>query len=152
MGEAKEKLLRASQEVLFDFAAPKLHFVAADRKRLAQSDRPDGPGDDRLAVPRAVWVTIQQIQAAAYPQGMGRHDGKLWAAWQESWQDDVEALAVVVTLGQIEWLKKQAVNDDLKLPGAFAQWREALIEYLLALEQAALSLKDNTELAARSPG
>ena len=138
MGEAHRRKLEEGRVVLFDFAAPALHMMKGDRDRFATDSQPcDKCGallathPDR-AVARAVRFVMQQVIQAAFPQGMGRLDGAMWAAWLETMDDDADA-AVQVTLGQVDWLKRHLLNNDVRIQPGIAQWREALGFYLCDL-------------------
>jgi len=135
MGEAKLKLMKASKIVTFDFAGPVLHMSKAEIRSFSRGAEPEGLVDETRARQRAVWFTLSQIVGAAYPQGMDRHDGKLWSAWQESWDDDeMEESRVQVTWSQVEWLRKHAAKDELKTQPGLAQWREAVVDYLESIQ------------------
>ena len=132
MGEAKMKLVREGQLLKFDLCAPHLLIGKADRKRLA-TELVEGEelACDEKVVPRAVRFTITSLIGAAFPQGMARQDRKVWAAWQDALDDDPDE--VEVTRKQLEWLKKHATDDNVKVQPGLAQWVEALADYVEAL-------------------
>lgn len=138
MGESQRRKMEEGKIVTFDFSAPLLHMMKGDRNRFATDSQPCATCGAvavthyERAVPRAVRYVMQQIVQAAFPQGMGRGDGKTWAAWLEAMDDDAED-KVEVTLGQTQWLKKHVLNDDLKVHQGLAQWREAVGYYLADL-------------------
>jgi len=138
MGESQRRKMEEGKIVQFDFGAPALHMMKGDRDRFASDGQTCATcgailvKHDERAVPRAVRYVTQQIIQAAFPQGMGRIDGKTWAAWLEAMDDDAEPV-VSVTLGQVDWLKKHVLNDDLKVQAGLAQWREAVGFYLADL-------------------
>ena len=140
---AREKLIESGKLVQFDFQAPALHLRQGDRE--AMNKDADGAVDESLVVPRAVALVMTEIVTAAFAPdpktgqgGLSRKDGKIWAAWQELFGDEPETSGQVeVPLGQIEWIKKHAVSDELKIRPGFAQWREALVDYLEQLLEAA---------------
>jgi hypothetical protein len=129
MGQARQKLLRAGESVEFDFAAPEFHVLKGDQENLQRRD--DGSTDGALVAPRACRFTITSVVKAAFPNGMDRQDGKLWAAWLEVMDDD--ARPAEVTRGLVEFLHKHAADGSVRVPPSLAQWREALVDYLEAL-------------------
>lgn len=128
MGQARLKMLEAGKLVAFDFSAPKYHIVKGDREALKSAD---GGAQDRTQA-RATRFSIVQVVQAAFPQGMDRKDGKVWAAWQET-LDDEGADGVDVNRGMVSWLLAVSSRDELKVAPSLAQWREALVDYLEAL-------------------
>ena len=130
MGAAQQKLKDAGKILMFDFSAPAVRMLKGDRENLSKDS--DGSVNPQKVVPRAVRWAINTTIQAAFPQGMDRRDGKLWAAWTEAMEDE-DVLIIEVTKGQVEWLKKHVGNDDLKTNIAVAQWREALNDYLESL-------------------
>lgn len=130
MGQARLKMLDSGKPVTFDFSAPEFHIVKGDRDWLAKGD--DGQVNDALVVPRAAKFTISSVIKAAFPQGMDRRDGKVWAAWLEVLEDGPET-KIDMAKGQVEWLRKHAADESVRVPPSLAQWREALVDYLEAL-------------------
>jgi hypothetical protein len=134
---AREKLIESGKLVEFDFRAPALHIRKGDRESMNKDD--DETVNENLVIPRAVVMVMAEVVTAAFAPdprtgqqgGLGRKDGKIWAAWQELFGDEAELKGLVqVPLGQIEWLKKHVANDEVKIRPGFAQWREALADYL----------------------
>ena len=118
MGQARLKLLQATAPVTFDFTAAPLYISKADAAQLTAD--------------KATRIIIIQLVQAAFPQGMDRADGKVWAAWQEILDD--EALTAEMPYSLVQWLRKHAENETLKLPAMLSQWREALVDYLAGLK------------------
>lgn len=131
MGEARRKLLAASQIAKIELDRPEVVISWADRRTLSQADI-ELPRS--ALVRRAVRFAVIQTINAAFPQGMGRRDGKLYAAWLEILDDEEEGLSYEVPCGQIEWLRTHMENEDLKVPAGIAQWREAVVDYLETIE------------------
>jgi len=125
MGSA-EKLKREGEVLRFDFAVPALRVSKTDRVGLTMGE--GGEKDETKIVPRAVRFCIGQVVSVAFPQGMDRKSGKIWAAWQETMDEDPKTAEV--TRGQVEFLKKYFEAEDLKVAPALAQWREAVLEYI----------------------
>ncbi len=132
MGDAQRKLEKAGELVRFDASSAGLRVGKVDRAMLARQ----AEGGDREGVIdcRAVDLLARTVVGAAYEKGIDRRDGKLWAAWQDFLDDEAPGL---VTRGMVDWLRNHCVSDSLKLPPAFAGWREALGEYLTSLQDAA---------------
>jgi len=108
------KLLADSRTVTFEFGGP---AIALDASQLVRT---------------AVASTLVTVVNSAFPQGVGRDDGKLWAAWQEVLTDkDVEKAEMPAR--QVKWLRDLFARDELKVPVQFAQAREAVLDYLDAL-------------------
>ncbi len=127
MGHARLKSIKAGQPVTVDFAAPEMFVQRGDRANLSRGE--DGVVDESRVVPRAVRIVIVNCIAAAFPQGVDRRDGKVWAAWQEAIADESPD-QVEMTRGDAEWLRSQLAKDDLKVAVTLASWRESVIEYL----------------------
>jgi len=123
---AQKRLLEATALYEVDLSQCDFVMTPGDRELLEANDVPA-----RLAIAR---LLISQAVQAAYPQGLDRREGQLYAGWQESLCADFPAgpenLAFQVTQGQVEWLHGVLARTDLKLPAGYAQWREALIDYL----------------------
>jgi hypothetical protein len=134
MGQARVKLLKEGETVEFSFGQPEMHVVKGDRLMLARVEAGQNgqATDETLIVPRAVRATISAVVQSAFPQGMDRRDGRIWAAWLEVIEDDAGD-QVAVTRGQVEWLKKHLANEDVKVNPALAQWREAVVDYVETL-------------------
>jgi hypothetical protein len=125
LGDARRKLILAARLVTFDFTAPHLVMARADR---------EGLGGGTKAVAAGVKILLTQLVSAKYKDGIDRTAGKSWAAWQEFMIEESESGdpidTVEMPLGQIEWLSKIAKDDSVKIRPEFAQWREALVDYL----------------------
>jgi hypothetical protein len=125
MGEARRKLMLATRIVKFDFTLPKLVMVRADREGLGGGSR---------AVAAGVKILLNQLVQAKHKDGVDRQVGKAWAAWQEYILEESEAGepvdVVEMPLSQVEWLARIAKDETVKVRPEFAQWREALIDYL----------------------
>jgi len=125
MGEAKRKLQLAARMIQFDFMAPKIVMSRADREGLGGSSR---------AMAAGIRILINQLVSAKYKDGIDRLAGKSWAAWQEYLLEESEGGepidVVEMPLGQVEWLSKIACDDAVKIRPEFAQWREALVDYI----------------------
>lgn len=129
MGEARRKLLNAAQIVTFDFSMPGCVVLAPDKGVYRQLTETGAVTDSLTA-----WATKLAMTAvvnAAHSQGIDRKGGKIWAAWLELMDESADA--VRVPKAQVEWLRDLAAKDDLKIPAAFSQWREALVDYLEAI-------------------
>jgi hypothetical protein len=127
MGQARNRLATEGQKIAFDFDGPDMLVMKRDREFfLAEND-----GNEALVVPQATKVVIAAISNAAFPQGMDRKEGKVWAAWLDA--IDHGDTVVDITRGMLDWLLKHAEKEDLKLPGGQVQWREALVDYLQTL-------------------
>jgi hypothetical protein len=115
----------AARVIKFDFTAPDLAMARADR---------EGLGGGTRAVAAGVRIVLNQLVSAKYKDGIDRLAGKSWAAWQEYMLEESEggeaADLVEMPLGQVEWLARIAKDDAVKIRPEFAQWREALIDYL----------------------
>jgi hypothetical protein len=129
MGEARRKLFEASKVVCFDFNGPILSISKPDIEGLGGSDK---------ARAKAVRLIIHQLITAKFKDGMDRQAGKMWAAWQEILlPEDGEENApdsVEMPRQQLNWLAKIAREEDLKIRSEFAQWREALCNYIEQIE------------------
>jgi hypothetical protein len=130
MGQAKTKLTEDAKEIVFEYRAPEMMILEGDKANLERNL--DGGSTPGSATERATRLLLQNIIMAAYPQGMGRHDGKVWGAWLETMEIDTQSTATV-TMGMVKWMLKHLVNEELKVPSGMVQWREALIDYLTAL-------------------
>lgn len=121
---AQQKLLTETKIVAIDFEDVGFALSDADRKALETSETP--------APLAAARIIIGQVVQAAFPDGMDRKAGRLWAGWQEMLSSPPmpKCSIVDVTQGQMEWLRGHLNSEMLKLPVGMAQWREALCEYL----------------------
>jgi hypothetical protein len=128
------KLIEAGKVITFDFDAPSLFIQRGDRLWLRRNpdwrqEKPEESVNDSLVTARAVRMVVGEIVQAAYPQGMSRVDGKIWAAWLEVLDDDAET-KTQLPLAAIQWLQKRAEDDGVKLRPGLVQWREAVVDYL----------------------
>lgn len=149
MGEALRKLRTAGQLVQFDVNLPHMTIARSDQHAFAvhpgsagctACDTSPSAGrrgvcqahyDPALAQARAVRVLVGEVVRAAFGGQMGRHDGKVYAAWLEALDDiDDGVTEFSLPLEQVRWLSKLAARDDVKLSPGLAQWREALVDYL----------------------
>ena len=126
MGEARRKLMDASKIVKVDLGAPDYLIGPIDREQLSKG--PEGMVDESRAVPNATKLIIWTIIQCAFPQGMDRKDGQVWAAWQDVLGENEPVLEM--PRSQLDWLRKHIGNEELKIPFAFAGWREELAGYL----------------------
>src|SRR3990167_11294409 len=106
-----QKLADEGKIVIFDFSAPACAVMKEQKVRDAVS----------MAI-----VTVVQ---AEYPQGLGRQDGRVWAAWQEVLLTEPDG-KVEGTRKQVTWLRAIFAKDDLKVPDGLAQSRGAALDYL----------------------
>ena len=156
MGEALRKLRTASQPVTFDANGPRMTIARSDLHAFSVHPGSAGcsacdvsPGAGRrgicqahyapaLAQARAVRALAGEVVRAAFAGQMGRHDGKVYAAWLEAFDEiDDGTTAFSLPLEQVRWLLQLVVRDDVKLSPGLAQWREAVADYLEALVDAA---------------
>jgi hypothetical protein len=121
---AQNRLLEATSIIELDFDACAFVLSDADYTQISAS----GVNVD-LAIAR---IVINQAVNAAYPEGLNRREGQLWAGWQEVLSASEPRFSI--THGQVEWLAAILARDELKLPAGMAQWREVLIEYLERLK------------------
>lgn len=135
MGEAKRRLEREGEKVTFDCDAIGFRMGKTDRAAFARGLPGEVPGDDEPAKRsiRALTLLSRSVVAAAFPGGMDRRDGKVWAAWQDALDD--ESPAFEVTRGQLGWLRRHVDSESVKLPPQLAQWRESLAYYLEGLSE-----------------
>jgi hypothetical protein len=129
LGEARRRLFEASKLIRFDFNGPILSISKPDIEGLGGPDK---------ARAKAVRLIIHQLIVAKFKDGMDRQSGRMWAAWQEILlPDDGEENApdsVEMPRQQLDWLAKIAREEDLKMRPEFAQWREALCDYIVQIE------------------
>ena len=163
MGEAIRKLRTAGQLVTFDLDAPRLTIAASDRHAFAVHPGSAGceacdPAAGRrgicpahyapaLAQARCVRALIGEVVRAAFGGQMGRHDGKIYAAWLEA-LDEVDAGTTTfgLPLEQVRWLAQIVVKDDVKLSPGLSQWREAVANYLDEIMLAAKAVNEQAEI------
>ena len=79
-------------------------------------------------------MLIGEVVRAAFSGQMGRHDGKVYAAWLEILDEvDDSITQFSLPLEQVRWLARLIARDDLKVAPGMAQWREVVAEYLEAI-------------------
>lgn len=130
MGEARVRQLNAGKMITLDLDAPDYTLSVNDRRAFSVA----GQGENDVPEPSKVTrrcsrLVIERVMNVAFPQGMGRTDGKIWAAFQEC-LDDEDNPKIQTRMADFEWLLKHIANDDVKLPPAMAQWREELIAHM----------------------
>ena len=150
MGEAIRKLKAAGHLVAFDLTAPHLTIARSDQHTFAihpasvgcetcdltagRRGLCDAHYDPALAQARCIRMLIGEVVRAAFSGQMGRHDGKVYAAWLEILDEvDDSITQFSLPLEQVRWLARLIARDDLKVAPGMAQWREVVAEYLEAI-------------------
>ena len=131
MGGARRKLMSSTQIIKVDLGAPQYNIGPQDRENLAQG--PDGADESRVVMNATKFVVWQIIQSA-FPQGMDRKDGQMWAAWQDVLGENTPVAEM--PRSQLDWLRKYIGDDNLKIPFTLANWREELVGYFDSLADA----------------
>ena len=123
MGEAKKReKFNEGKTASFDLGGPK---IIATEKDLRESGGRSG----------IVRLCMAALVRAKYPQGMKRSQGKIWSRWRRLIDDDeVNEGVVSASKDMIDWIESIAKDDEVAIPDAFVQWREALIDYIEELE------------------
>lgn len=123
---AQQRSLEEVPRLRFQFYRPDYRISVVDREALTR----DGDNDER-AHARASFLLLQGVIAAAFPTGMDRRDGRMWAAWLKPMlEDQTEA---EVTREQLLWLSRHVCNEALRLSPALASWRESCVDYVKEL-------------------
>jgi hypothetical protein len=110
--------------IAIDLAAPMYRLAPVDLQQL-----PEGPLPARAEISRHL---IRQLMTAAHPQGMDGKDGRLWSAFLDRFLE--ETITIHVSRTHFEWLLRQILRDELRIPHGLAHWRAALEEYLMFLQ------------------
>ena len=150
MGEAIRKLKTAGHLVAFDLSVPRLTIARSDQHTFAihpasvaceTCDPPmgrrglcDAHYNPALVQARCIRMLIGEVVRAAFSGQMGRHDGKVYAAWLEILDEvDDSITQFSLPLEQVRWLARLIARDDLKVAPGMAQWREVVAEHLETL-------------------
>ncbi|MDO8700780.1 MAG: hypothetical protein Q7J56_03930, partial [Deltaproteobacteria bacterium] len=87
-----------------------------------------------LVQARCIRMLIGEVVRAAFSGQMGRHDGKVYAAWLEALDEIDDTITQFrLPLEQVRWLSRLVARDDIKVAPGLAQWREVVAEHLEAL-------------------
>lgn len=124
MGEARRRMKAEGDEVLFEYSS--VASIISKRDRDGGVGLPIGAEEDPPEV-RVVKHTLMVVVDRVFPQGMDPHDRRVWAAWQDVFDDPDQHPKV--TRGMVDWLRKH-VTGDVKTPPVLARYHEALCEYL----------------------
>lgn len=138
MGDAQRKLEKSGERVEIRLADNPFGYTAKQieaSRRASEKAKVEFGGVAVMTLNALRNVALAAV-GAAFPQGMGRADGRIWGAWQDALDADDGADRLVVTRGQVDWLAKHVGSDDIRLPAEFAQARETVADYLAALRDA----------------
>lgn len=144
MGEAQNRLKKASEVVIVDPDAMGFHLSKVDLHNVAvnpplSEDEPVPEPSPWKANARIFTTVAKAVAEAAFPRGMGRQDGKIWAAWQEvldvaydfgeEGDDGSVPSSYEVTRAMADWLYKHVEDDKVLTKPGMAAWREATVAY-----------------------
>lgn len=122
MGEASLRLAKEARTVTLDFSAANL-AVSSVFANLGTNEAGDSEG---LRIARLLLSNLVNRQ---WPQGLNRHDGKLWSAWEEL-LDEGAPDKTETTVAVLAWAQKLVNDEKLTVAPFLAGPREAFSEYL----------------------